>query len=157
MTQQDVLFQTEDDVEQNTAPVIQTEKYLLFLSDGLLFGVPAESVVEIITNHFVTSLPLVPDYVRGVINLRGQIIPILDIRKLLGHQERENACTIILQSQDNQIGILVDQVEKMVDIDTATIFPVPPQSDQKLVSGMCSLEEGQTMLRFDCDRLFEQT
>ena len=50
----------------------QTVKYLLFCSDNLLFGVSADYVVEIITNHAITKLPLVPNYIRGIINLRGQ-------------------------------------------------------------------------------------
>ena len=61
--------------EAPSAPLdSQTEKYLLFLSDQLLFGVKAEYVVEIITNHTITLLPLVPSYILGIINLRGQII-----------------------------------------------------------------------------------
>ena len=63
-------------------------KYLLFCSDNLLFGVSADYVVEIITNHAITKLPLVPNYIRGIINLRGQIIPIVDIRLLLGQPVR---------------------------------------------------------------------
>lgn len=157
MTQQDVLFQTEDDLIQEAAPEVQTEKYLLFVSDGLLFGVPAEAAVEIITSYTVTWLPLVPGHIRGIINLRGQIIPILDIRRMLGREDMDSHCTIILQTDGNQIGILVDRVEKMVGLKTSSILPVPPQSSQELVSGMCSLEDGQTMLVFDCARLLEHT
>ena len=92
MTEQDAMFQTEDDLKlKEEVPQVQTEKYLLFLSDGLLFGVPAEEVEEIITNHTVTWLPLVPDYVRGIINLRGQIIPIVDIRRLLNHPGQDDS------------------------------------------------------------------
>ena len=157
MTEQDVLFQTEDQVSSEPVQEVQTEKYLLFQSGGLLFGVPAENVVEIITNHVITWVPLLPDHVRGVINLRGQILPILDIRRLLSQGDQESACIIILQTGDEQVGILVDYVEKMVDVDTSTILPVPPRSAQELVSGMCSLEEGQTMMVFDCVRLLEHT
>lgn len=155
MTEQDLLFQTEDQILQDAPQEPQTEKYLLFLSGELLFGVSASAVVEIITNHVITWVPLVPDHVRGVINLRGQILPILDIRRLLGQEEQENTCIIILQVGEEQLGILVDQVEKMVDVDTASILPAPPRSAQKLVSGMCALEGGQTMMVFDCGRLAE--
>lgn len=157
MTEQDLLFQTEDQIAQDAPQEPQTEKYLLFLSGELLFGVSASAVVEIITNHVITWVPLVPNHVRGVINLRGQILPILDIRRLLGQEEQENTCIIILQVGEEQLGILVDQVEKMVDVDTASILPTPPRSAQKLVSGMCALEGGQTMMVFDCGRLAEHT
>ncbi len=158
MTQEDIFLQTGGvDPEADSAPVVQTEKYLLFLSDGLLFGVPAEAVVEIITGHTITRLPLVPNYIRGIINLRGQIIPIVDIRSLLDHGSCESNCMMILQSNGTQVGILVDQVQKMVDIDTSALLPVPPRSSKELVCGMYSLEEGQTMLVFDCQRLMEHT
>ena len=153
MTQEEYVFQAEQsNVKVNS---LHTEKYLLFLSDSLLFGVPAENVVEIITGHAVTHLPLVPPHIRGIINLRGQIIPIVDIRYLLSQNSCPSDCTIILQTDEIQVGILVDQVQKMVDIDVSTLVPVPPQSSKELVSGMCSLETGETMLAFDCIHFLE--
>ena len=154
--QVEVLFQREEpDPETEEVAAVQREKYLLFVSDGLLFGVPAEAVVEIITGHTITSLPLVPGYIRGIFNLRGQIIPIVDIRHLLGHGTCEGDCMMILQSNGTQVGILVDQVQKMVDLDVSALLPVPPQSSNELVCGMCSLEDGETMLAFDCTRLMD--
>ena len=158
MTQEDVLFQKELPEElQEQVPAVQTEKYLLFLSDGLLFGVPAEAVAEIITGHTITKLPLVPTYIRGIINLRGQIIPIVDIHNLLDGASCQSDCMMILQCDGTQVGILVDQVQKMVDLDPTALLPVPPQSSKELVCGMCSLEDGQTMLAFDCARLLEHS
>lgn len=161
MNQEEVLLQSDQteqpDLLPEGAPAVHTEKYLLFLSDDLLFGVPAETVAEIITGHTITKLPLVPGYIRGIINLRGQIIPIVDIRRLLNHGDCQSDCMMILRSEDTQVGILVDQVQKMVDIDTSTLLPVPPQSSQELVCGMCSLEDGQTMLAFDFARLMEHS
>lgn len=134
---------------ENVSDDRETQKYLLFQSEQLLFGVIAESVVEIITHHEITPLPLVPPYVRGIINLRGQIIPILDIRILLGQESSNGSCTIILNLNGVLLGILVDTVEKMLDIDVQSILPSPTQNTQKLVSGMCSLSDGQTMLVLD--------
>ena len=157
MAQQDVLFQTEDDLAlKEPAAEINTEKYLLFWSDGLLFGVKAADVVEIITNHTITWLPLVPRYIRGIINLRGQIIPVVDIRRILNHADQESNCMIILQNDGTQVGILVDQIQKMVDVETDSIVTAAKGSAD-LVCGMCSLEDGQTMLAFDCDRLMDHT
>lgn len=155
MTQEDIFFQQDQAVPSAEAAAAQTEKYLLFQSDGLLFGVPAEAVVEIITGHTVTKLPLVPNYVSGIINLRGQIIPIVDIRRLLGGEACQSSCMMILQADGTQVGIQVDQVQKMVGLDVSSLLPVPPRSSNELVCGMCSLEDGQTMLAFDCARLLE--
>ena len=59
---------------EGDAPV-STERFLTFSSNGLNIGVSTNYVIEIITNHSITMLPLAPDYVKGIINLRGQIIP----------------------------------------------------------------------------------
>ncbi len=138
----------------DAAAAAQTnQKYLLFQSGGLLFGVVADYVVEIITNHTVTHLPLVPDYVKGIINLRGQIIPIVDIRNLLGQPADRADCIIILNIDEVMVGILVDTVQRMIDLDQQKILPSPSSECRKLVSGMCSLSDGQTMLAFDCAQL----
>ena len=121
----------------------QTVKYLLFCSDNLLFGVSADYVVEIITNHAITKLPLVPNYIRGIINLLGQ-------------PSQSDNCIIILNIEDTLVGILVDTVQKMIDVDTALILPSPSQDTRNLVSGMCSLSEEQTMLVFDCPQILNQ-
>ena len=155
---QDALLLPAGMEEAPSAPLdSQTEKYLLFLSDQLLFGVKAEYVVEIITNHTITLLPLVPSYILGIINLRGQIIPIVDMRILLGCPAQQDTCIIILNINDTMVGILVDTVQKMMDIEKSAILPAPAQITQDMVSGMCSLEDGQTMLVFDCPQILTHT
>lgn len=157
--EQDVLFavdNSEDMEEQLENQEVQTEKYLLFTSAQLLFGVSSEYVVEIITNHAITKLPLVPDYIKGIINLRGQIIPIVDTRTLLGYPGEHNECTIILNINDTLVGILIDSVLKMIDIDKDSIRIDPAQKTQGLVSGICSLPDKQTMLVFDCVQILNQ-
>lgn len=153
---EDVLFAVEPEEVPAAVQDTSMDKYLLFVSDELLFGVPAEYVVEIITNHAITSIPLVPGYIRGIINLRGQIIPIVDIRLLLGHAMQEDNCIIILNIDGVMVGILVDTVQKMVDVDRTTILPAPPQNSQNLVSGMCALDDEKTMLVFDCAQILNQ-
>lgn len=143
--------------ESDRSVTAESQKYLLFLSGGLLFGAGAEYVVEIITNHQITTLPLVPSYVRGIINLRGQIIPIVDIRLLLGQEPADENCIIILNIDDTLVGVLVDTVQRMLDVPTNILLPAPNHDQQKLVSGMCSLGEGQTMLVFDCHQLLTQS
>ena len=133
-----------------------TERFLTFMSDGLTIGVSTNYVTEIITNHTITIIPLVTDYVKGIINLRGQIIPIVDIRLLLGQPSQSDNCIIILNIEDTLVGILVDTVQKMIDVDTALILPSPSQDTRNLVSGMCSLSEEQTMLVFDCPQILNQ-
>ncbi len=101
--------------------------------------------------------PLVPSYILGIINLRGQIIPIVDMRILLGCPAQQDTCIIILNINDTMVGILVDTVQKMMDIEKSAILPAPAQNTQDMVSGMCSLEDGQTMLVFDCPQILTHT
>ena len=151
------LFATEDQMDDYTeqVPEIQTEKYLIFSSDGLMYGIKAELVKDIITGYSITYLPQVPGYVKGVINLRGQIIPIVDIRLRLGKMPQDNFCSIVVEVDGNMVGIVVDMVEQMVDVPKEDILPVPTNSggSQVMVSGMCTLPDGNTMLELDCAQL----
>lgn len=159
MSDNDMLFATE---EQQSAMVenvqeVACKKYLTFNAEKLLFGVEAESVVEIIINHAITTVPMVPDYIRGIINLRGQIIPIIDIRLRLGMSLSESACIIVLNVGETQIGILVDSVHQIADVPVGSILPIPTHNAQKYVSGMASLTDGTgTMLVLDCPLLLHE-
>ena len=158
MTEQNVLLEdTRPGAGSGgTAAEMQATKYLICLSDGLRYGLDAEQVVEIITDHTITRLPRVPHYVRGIINLRGQIIPIIDIRLRLGKPEADENCIMVVNVGSDCIGILVDGVDKMVDVLPSSILPMPTQNPQKLISGMCSLPEGKTLLILDCGLLLHE-
>lgn len=149
---EEVLFAREQEVDNYTEqlPEIATEKYLIFSSDGLMYGIKAEQVKDIITDYTITYVPHVPNYVKGVINLRGQIIPVVDIRLRLGKPEQNNFCGIVVDVDGSMVGILVDMVEQMVDVPLDAILPVPTSTSQAMVSGMCTLPDGNTMLELDC-------
>lgn len=144
----------EFDLEELKAANDNSKKYLTFISDNLVFGIPIDNVIEIITNHSVTKLPRVPDYVQGIINLRGQIIPIVDIRLRMNKPAAEPSstnCVIILEVDSVSIGILVDVVLQVFDIDNK-IAP-PPSKSQEFVSGMTTLADGTVVFCMDCELL----
>ena len=150
----EVLFAMEQEDNYTDQPSeIQTEMYLVFSSANLMYGIKAELVKDIITDYTITYLPQVPNYVKGVINLRGQIIPVVDIRLRLGKPEEKNFCGIVVDVDGNMVGILVDMVEQMVDVPIGSILPVPTSRGQAMVSGMCTLPDGNTMLELDCNLL----
>lgn len=133
-----------------------TVKYLTFVSDGLTFGVNASQVTEIITNHHITILPMVPQFIKGIINLRGQIIPIIDIRLRMNKPETEyndSSCIIVLNINSVSIGIFVDTVSQVVDIDETKISPPTANNKQELVNGIISLANDKVILLLDCDLL----
>ena len=122
--------------------------------DDLKIGIDAEQVVEIQNSYAATYLPMMPDYILGIFNMRGQIIPIMDIRLRLGKLPAEEGILIVIDYNNNQLGIQVDSVDLMLDIPNDSIVPIPSQSAQKLVSGMCTLPDGSgTMLVLDCEQL----
>ena len=133
----------------------QEQQYLLFQSDDLRIGIEVEYVVETIINHSITRLPLLPNYVRGVINLRGEVIPIVDVRLRLGQCGGKDDSVIVINVNGTQMGILVDQVDQMVKLPKSRILPVPARNEQKLICGMSSLPDGGTMLVLDCPVLLE--
>ena len=150
----EVLFAMEQEDNYTDQPSeIQTEMYLVFSSANLMYGIKAELVKDIITDYTITYLPQVPNYVKGVINLRGQIIPVVDIRLRLGKPEEKNFCGIVVDVDVNMVGILVDMVEQMVDVPIGSILPVPTSRGQAMVSGMWTLPDGNTMLELDCNLL----
>lgn len=136
--------------------VVPTERFLTFSSDGLTIGVSTNYVTEIITNHAITTLPLVPDYVKGIINLRGQIIPIMDIRLRMGKMPIEytsTTCIIVLNIDSTSIGVIVDAVQQVIDIDKERISSVPVENQQELINGMISSGDRSVILFLDCEQL----
>ncbi len=139
---------------ENTS-VESIKKYLTFVSDNLIFGIDASYITEIIINHNITFLPIVPYYIKGIINLRGQIIPIIDIRLKMGKPEniKEDGsnCIIVLNIDGTMLGIMVDNVQQVLDIDTSKISPPTVNNCEELVNGMVTLSDGSTVLTIDCD------
>ena len=138
--------------------LVSTERFLTFSSNGLNIGVSTNYVIEIITNHSITMLPLAPDYVKGIINLRGQIIPIIDIRLRMGKPSIEytsSTCIIVLNINSVYIGIIVDAVQQVMDIDQSKISPVPVENQQELISGMIYSSERSVILFLDCEQLVQ--
>ena len=152
----EILFAREDEMEAlNTVDdTVDSQKYLIFMAGHLKLGVIAEDVVEILNNQLITYLPMLPDFIRGIINMRGQMIPILDIRARLGMESKDDSLVVVINLGDVQLGILVDAVDQMLDIPKSNLLPMPANSTQLLVSGMCSLPDGSgTMMVLDCEQL----
>ncbi|MEG0271841.1 MAG: chemotaxis protein CheW [Hydrogenoanaerobacterium sp.] len=104
-------------------------KYLTFWTDGQLFGVPIADVVQIVGIQEITVIPEFPDYAKGVINLRGNIIPLIDVRLRFHKQEAaydERTCIIVTNICENSIGFIVDSVDAVTDIADDKIS-IPPK------------------------------
>ncbi|MFQ5536321.1 MAG: chemotaxis protein CheW [Gemmatimonadota bacterium] len=103
-------------------------KYLSFFLDDEEYGIEILRIREIIGLLPVTVVPRTPDFVRGVVNLRGKVIPVVDLRVKFGMDpvpETEETCIIVVQSQENLMGVMVDKVSEVLDINGEEIVDAP--------------------------------
>ena len=114
----------------------QKDKYLTFTLGEEIYGIPISSVTEIIGIQKITSVPDMPEYVRGVINLRGQVIPLMDVRVRFCMPPREydeRTCVVVVQVKGVSIGLVVDTVNEVSNI------PEEERSDPpRIASGTAS-------------------
>jgi len=133
-------------------------KFLTFFLAGEEYGLEILKVHEIIKMMPITSVPRTPEFIRGVINLRGKIIPVVDLRLKLemeSKEETDETCTIVVQAGDLQIGTIVDKVSEVLDImngdiDDAPSFGGNVRSDYILGIGK---SEGRVKLLLDIDKV----
>lgn len=134
----------------------QVERCLTFESGGLILFLSTNYVIEIINAYAITPLPLVPSFIKGIINLRGQILPVVDIRLCMGKPEVEytnKTCIVVLNVDSVSLGIVVDSVRQVVDIDLKDVRPIPVKRQQKLLDGMINLDDDEVLMSFNCDAL----
>ncbi|WP_297203856.1 chemotaxis protein CheW [uncultured Brachyspira sp.] len=114
---------------------------------------------EIIKMEKITLIPNAPDFVEGVINLRGNIIPIIDLKKRFNLEEIEgdkNTGIIIVKIEDVDMGIIIDSISKVVSIANSDIQPPPPMLSgigQKYIKGVGKLED-KLLVVLDLEKLF---
>jgi purine-binding chemotaxis protein CheW len=103
-------------------------KFLTFFLAGEEYGIEILSVHEIIGMLSITSVPGTPGYICGIVNLRGKIIPIVDLRLKFGMESKaqtSETCIIVVNVQRVEVGIVVDRVSEVINIDAADIEPPP--------------------------------
>ncbi|MBW2690191.1 MAG: chemotaxis protein CheW [Deltaproteobacteria bacterium] len=141
----------------------ESRQYVTFSLAGELFGVEVTRAREILSLTPVTKVPQTPDYLLGVINLRGQVVPVVDMRLKLGlpaGEETEDTCIIVIEVQvDGEaivVGALADAVREVLEVRDDQIEP-PPRLGTKLnvefISGMGKIGE-QFLILLNIDRVF---
>jgi len=131
--------------------VVQGRQYLTFVVTTESFGIAIASIKEIIEYRIPTEVPMMPRYMRGVINLRGRVVPVIDLAARFGHRQVEQTrrtCIVILEVQQNgeqhDIGVMVDAVSAVVEIADADVEPSPlfgANLRADFISGMGKLGE----------------
>ncbi len=106
----------------------QKGKFLTFHLGREDYGIEIRHVTEIIGIQKITEVPDLPDFVRGVINLRGKVIPVMDVRTRFRMPPRdydERTCIVVVNIEEQSVGLVVDQVNEVADIPEEQIEPPP--------------------------------
>lgn len=146
-------------VAQNAASVsavqarrAESGKYLTFILADESYGLEILKVREIIGSMAITPVPRTPSHVKGVINLRGRVIPVVDLRLKFGLDSVEatdETCIVVVDVQESQTGILVDTVDEVLDIDNEDIEDTPDFGSTvstDFILGVAKMDEGVKIL-----------
>ncbi len=123
--------------EKNVVVDETKTQYMTFRCCEEIYGISLENVNEIIGLQQYTSVPETEDYIMGLINLRGKVIPVIDVRIRFGRQPLEyndRTSVIVIQVRDEVIGLIVDGIEGVVTIGKSDTLPPPSVSDFKTQS-----------------------
>jgi purine-binding chemotaxis protein CheW len=141
----------------------ETQKELQIVTFSLdeEYGVPITQVQEIIRVGNITRVPNSPHYMEGVINLRGRILPVLNLRKRLGLPEKEltkSSRIIVTEIGDKVIGLLVDAVSHVIKLPLGTVEPAPDEVldiDTDYITGVGKLSN-RIIIILDLERLLKK-
>jgi len=151
MTDQEVLLEELEDTQRG--------RYLTFDLEEEVFGIEIRFVKEIIGIQPVTKLPDVPDYIKGIINLRGRIIPLIDMRLKLKKPAAEytdRTCIIVVETAEVTVGLIVDNVSEVLSVGEDNIVPPPDARagvQNSYISGIGKVGD-EIKLLLDCEKLF---
>lgn len=148
------MTQNEMEIEEDT----QKDKYLIFTIDKEDYGIEIKYVIEIIGIQTITKVPELDDYIKGIINLRGKIIPVMDVRlrfrkPVMEYDDR--TCIVVVNVGELTVGLIVDRVSEVVNIPQAQVV-LPPQTSKKTknkyIDGIGKIGDDVRLL-IDCNKL----
>lgn len=141
------------DQEEDT----QKGRFLTFALGGETYGIEIKFVTEIIGIQPITEVPELPDYIRGIVNLRGKIIPVMDVRlrfKKPFKEYNDRTCIIVIDIRDISIGLIVDSVSEVLSIPDTEIVAPPDlnRGGNRYIKNIGKVGNDVKLL-LDCDKL----
>lgn len=139
----------------------QKGKFLTFCLGSESYGIEIKYVTEIIGIQPITEVPELPEYIKGIINLRGKIIPVMDVRLRFQKPFREyndRTCVIVIDIRDLSIGLIVDTVSEVISIQDEEIVPPPnvTKGGNKYIKGIGKVGS-EVKLILDSDALLDDS
>lgn len=151
-TSQELLEQEED---------TQKGRFLTFSLGNETYGIEIKYVTEIIGMQAITEIPELPDYIKGIINLRGKIIPVMDVRLRFKKEPRpynDRTCVIVVDIKDVSIGLIVDTVSEVLSIPEQDIVEPPKMNkgfNNKYIKRIGKVGNDVKLL-LDCEKLLTE-
>jgi len=143
--------------------ITETRQYLTFKLSDEVFAIDVAKVREVLDFTTITKVPRTPDFMSGVINLRGNVVPVVDLRLCFEMSKTEktvNTCIVVvevlLEGEATVIGALADSVEEVIDLEPEQIQPAPRIGTQirtDFIQGM-GKRDAQFLMILDIDRVF---
>ncbi len=137
----------------------QRGRFLTFALGAEDYGIEIKFVTEIIGIQEINKLPEVPDYIKGIVNLRGKIIPVIDVRLKFKKEPidyTDRTCIIVIDTEDISVGLIVDSVSEVISISDENIVPPPDARtgvQNKYIKGIGRVGD-RIKLLLDCEKLF---
>ena len=136
------------------------KEYVTAVIGGQLFGLPILNVQDVFIPERLTRVPLAPSEIAGVLNLRGRIVTLIDMRRLLGLGERENNAAIMaigVETRGESYGLLIDSVGEVLKLDDAAREPAPVNLDPRLARVCAGIHrlDGQLLVVLDVERVLD--
>lgn len=145
--------------------ITETVQYLTFKLDEEIFALDVAKVREILECNSVTKVPQTPEFMRGVINLRGSVVPVIDMRLKFGMSATEqtvNTCIIVvevvIEEETSILGALSDSVQEVIEMEPDQIEPPPhigTRLNTEFIKGM-GKHEGNFIMILDIDKVFSE-
>ena len=138
----------------------QKGRFLTFTLDDNVYGVAIRFVTEIIGVQTITNVPETPDYIKGIINLRGKIIPLIEVRLKFGKTEipyTERTCIIVVNIAEMVVGLIVDKVDDVLTIPDEMIAEPPDGRlgfEDRYIEGIGKVED-EVLLLLNLDQLLK--
>lgn len=136
----------------------QRGRYLTFVIGKEVYGIEIKYVTEIINMQKITEVPELPEYIKGIINLRGKIIPVMDVRLRFRKEAKEyndRTCIIVVDIEDISVGLIVDSVSEVITITEDNIVPPPDTNtgfNNRYIKGIGKVGD-EVKLLLDCGKL----
>jgi purine-binding chemotaxis protein CheW len=138
----------------------QKGKYLTFSLGNEFYGIEIKFVTEIIGIQAITEVPELPEYIKGIINLRGKIIPVMDVRirfKKEAKEYNDRTCIVVIDILDLCVGLIVDSVSEVIRIPEENIV-LPPEiggASNRFIKGIGKVDS-EVKLLLDCNKLLNE-